>query len=561
MQGHGPAPSGRIDAHAALQTMTRLREAAAWCLAPARSFDECLTEILDTAIAITGAARGNVQLLERREGVLRIAAQRGFEEPFLTFFARVDAEHRTACGAAMNTRAPVVVEDVTLSPIFAGHSSLQVLLDAGVRSVVSTPLMNAAGELIGVISTHWNQPHALPTAIGASLELLAHQSADFLEGFRAEDGRRRDLRSLRRSEQRMDELLAMFAHELRNSLAPIRNYARFLGTLRPEYPDLAQAVRVIERQAVHMARLVDDLLDLSRAKQGTLGIRIETVEPFEIVQGAFELGRGAVDSRRQNLLLDVRRRDIPIAVDRERLTQVIGNLLSNASKYTPEQGRIEIVARREGDLFVFRVTDDGIGIAADRLATIFEPFARPDPGVEPGGLGIGLAVARRIVELHHGTIAAHSDGIGRGSVFTVRLPLHALPAPVEIPTRTVALHTCRILLVEDDPDGAESLARLLRAHDHVVRVASEGIEALRMSASFHPQVVLLDVGLPDLDGREVARRMRELPWGRRALFVAVSGWNFAADEEDLFDAHLVKPVDPDALLRWIDEQRSRARKD
>ena len=534
--------------------MTRLRQVAVLCMSPETTLDQSLDAILETAIEIAGVARGNLQLLDRDEAVLRIAVQRGFEEPFLAFFARVDAEDGAAGGAVMDSRGSVAVEDITRSAIFAGHPSLQVLLDAGVRSVVSTPMIGSSGEVLGVISAHGSEPHAFTPAIAAALEMLARQSADFLERARGEDRLRGDVRALEESEQRTREFLAVLGHELRSPLGPIRNSVRFLQSIQPSYPDLTHAVSRIDRQVVHMARLIDDVADFSRLGQDTLDVRIGRVQPFEVIEAAIELWIETIESRHQRLRIDVRRKGTPIAADRERLIQVLGNLLSNASKFTPEMGSIEIAAHADGDRFVFRVSDDGIGLPVDRLESIFQPFVQIDPENPPRGLGIGLSLTRRIVELHGGTIAARSPGVGQGSTFTVTLPLDAPGSePVAEPARRELRHACRILIVDDDADSAESLALLLRAHDHDVRVSSGGVDALRAVSTFEPRVVLLDIGLPGMDGYEVARRLRALPAAAGTLFVAISGWAAPpGGDEPLFDALRTKPLDPDDLLQWID---------
>lgn len=552
---YGPdSPAFRESLAAELKAMACLRQVAARCMNPATTFDDSCGAILDAAIEISGVARGNLQLVDRDEAVLRIVVQRGFLEPFLTFFAGVDAEDRASCGAAMNTRGSIVVEDITRSAIFAGHPSLQVLLDAGVRSVVSTPLIATSGRLVGVMSTHGNEPLSLAPATAVSLELLARQSADYIERAQDEDRLRRDHQALEQSETDTQEFLAILAHELRGPLAPIRAGIAFLQSILPAFPDLSRAVRMVDRQVVHMGRMIDDLSDFSDTQRSSLSVRIGLVQPFDVVQDAVDLCQATIDSRRQSLQIDMIRRDEPIAADRDRLSQALGNLLANASQYTPEMGRIEIAARREGDRFVFRVKDEGVGLPVDQLEAIFLPFVQLAPEGDPRGLGIGLTLTRRIVELHSGTVEARSSGIGHGSTFVVELPLVAAGALAAAPpARRMLRNFCRILVVDDHPDTAESLALLLRAHGHDVRVASDGSEALRTATSFHPRVVLLDLGMPGMDGNEIARRMRELPWARASLFLAISGWSSPpAVVETPFHARRTKPVDPDELLRWID---------
>jgi signal transduction histidine kinase/CheY-like chemotaxis protein len=359
-----------------------------------------------------------------------------------------------------------------------------------------------------------------------------------------------------------DEFLATLAHELRNPLAPIRNASFLLKQQEPPDSDAQWARQVIDRQSAHLSRLVDDLLDVSRITRGKVDLRRERTSISTVVGSAVETVRPIIQSHQHGLTVSLPGETLFVFGDFTRLAQVLSNLLTNAAKYTPPKGRIEVAAERDGECVVLRVSDSGVGIPREMLGAIFEMFTQVDSSLErtAGGLGIGLTLAKRLVELHGGTIEAKSDGPGRGSEFVVRLPL--MPASEESPATVpgvegVAGHEAsgRALVVDDNRDTAESLSRLLAMDGYDVRMASSGMEALREAAAFHPDVVILDIGLPLMNGYDVARRIRREPWGERIRLVAVTGWGKEEDrrlsKEAGFDEHVVKPVDPEALRALI----------
>jgi two-component system, chemotaxis family, CheB/CheR fusion protein len=361
------------------------------------------------------------------------------------------------------------------------------------------------------------------------------------------------------SDRRKDEFIAILAHELRNPLAPVRNAARYLKLRGPADAEFRRPVDMIERQVAQMARLIDDLLDVSRISRGTLELRRERVTSAEVLDAALDACRDDVEAKAQVLRVHLPAEPIELEADRERLVQIVGNLVSNATKYTPAGGHIDVTVAAVGTrTFEIRVSDDGIGIPPGKLTEIFDLFARVDQSLErQGGLGIGLTLVRQLVELHGGTIEARSDGIGHGSEFVVRMPVvvaavrPGAPAPEPRPDTP----PLRILVADDNADAVESLALLLRLAGHDVHAVYDGEAATSAAAKLRPQVVLLDIGMPGANGYEVARRIREQPWGRRVLLVALTGWGQDADrqraEQAGFDAHLVKPVPPDALERLL----------
>jgi PAS domain S-box-containing protein len=366
--------------------------------------------------------------------------------------------------------------------------------------------------------------------------------------------RKRAELALRDADRRKNEFLAMLAHELRGPLAPLGNAVELLRLTSEAHPDLRRVQAMLARQVDHLARLVGDLVDLARIFHGTLAVRAEAIDAAAVVERALELARPSIEARHQTLVVDVAGAPMPLNGDAVRLTQALHNVLHNASRYTPEHGRIDVVAAPHEGEAVIEVGDTGIGIAADQLEAIFELFAqgaRP-PDAAQGGLGIGLTLVRRLVALHGGAVAAASAGPGKGSRFTIRLPLAAAPAnDAEAAPPDAQSPRRRVLVVDDNRDSAESMVLLLRALGHEARACFGGEESLAIVPHFHPDIVLLDIGLPGIDGYEVARRLRQTRHGAALVLAAMSG--FGADEDRRrahkagFDHHLVKPVEPEAL--------------
>jgi PAS domain S-box-containing protein len=345
------------------------------------------------------------------------------------------------------------------------------------------------------------------------------------------------------ADRRKDEFLAVLAHELRNPLAPI---ASSLDILRIPHADHPAALDVMERQVHHLVRLVDDLMEVSRITRGVVELRQESLTLQDVVRAAVEISRPLIAAHGHELDVRLPEEGLPVRGDRVRLTQVVANLLNNAARYTRRGGRIRVLAARHLDEGLICVADNGQGIAPEMQKRIFDMFARGDAAA--GGLGIGLGLSRRLTELHGGSIEVASEGEGRGSEFTVRLPLApestaAVSPPPRAPRATQPL---RVLVVDDNVDAADSLASLLSALGHDTRTANDGRGALRAAEEARPDVILLDLGMPQPDGYAVAREIRQRDWGRSVRLVAVSGWGQDAERrrsrESGFDVHLVKPV-------------------
>ncbi len=374
--------------------------------------------------------------------------------------------------------------------------------------------------------------------------------------------RRQAEAALRDADRRKDEFLATLAHELRNPLAPIRNALQILAMSGQDPGQSASARAMVERQLKHMVRLIDDLMDVSRITQGRLELRQESVDLDTAIQVAVETSRPLLESKHQRLRLGRAAEPFHVDVDITRLAQALSNLLNNSAKYSPPGADISIATQRDGDHVIISITDTGIGIASDMLERIFEMFVQvPRQGVREG-LGIGLTLVKRIVELHGGTVVARSAGAGRGSTFQVRLPLAPPRGSVDDPVVVPPVPTARarILIADDNRDAAQSLAVLLQLQGHEVEIAFDGLVALERAEQFRPQIALLDIGMPNMDGHVVARRIREQPWGRSVRLIALTGWGQEEDRKQAaeagFDRHLVKPVDPIALIGLLADMLS-----
>jgi signal transduction histidine kinase len=383
----------------------------------------------------------------------------------------------------------------------------------------------------------------------------------------------RDITERKEAIRRRDEFLAMLAHELRNPLASILNAVRMMRLHLPATAEVENARAIIERQGQHLARLLDDLLDLSRVTHGKIELRKQVLDVRDVVSDAIQSSRATIDQRRHQLTINMPGEAVYVEADPTRLTQIIVNLLTNAAKYTEPGGRIEVALRREGSQMVLSVKDTGKGIPPAQLANIFDPFMQLDASLDraEGGLGLGLTLVRRLVELHGGTITAYSAGRNHGSEFVVRLPCSSCIPLMEKPSQEetasspsepraaapVTFVPRNILLVEDNDDGRQMLRDLLRSLGHRVEEASNGLEGLNAMRRQMPDVALVDIGLPGLDGYELARQVRALPSGDKVRLLAVTGYGQPEDrrraQEAGFEALLVKPVDLNKLEQFLAE--------
>ena len=365
---------------------------------------------------------------------------------------------------------------------------------------------------------------------------------------------------LRSQDRLKDEFIATLSHELRNPLAPIRAAARVIASPQLTPVQLQRAQVIIERQVANMSLLLDDLLDIARITQGKLQLKKTIVSLFDVVDAAVEAVRPALESKRQPLSLSLPAEPVSLSADPLRVSQVLSNLLTNASKYSDPGGRIELSAATEGDSIRLSVKDEGIGLAPDSVAGIFAMFSQIEGvrGMSDGGLGIGLALVKGLSELHGGAVEARSAGLGQGSEFVVRLPLGATPrAESFIPDPLESKEPVRrkVLVADDNVDAAEGVSMLIELAGHEVRVVHSGQGALSLAQLFRPDIALLDIGMPDLSGYELALRLRKEPWATSLQLIALTGWGQDRDRRQAFEAgfdhHLSKPVDPDVLLELI----------
>ena len=391
-----------------------------------------------------------------------------------------------------------------------------------------------------------------------------------LEGFgkllRDATDRRRAEQALLDADRRKDEFIALLAHELRNPLAPIRNGLQVMRLAGDDAVALAQVRAMMERQLGHMVRLIDDLMDISRISQDRMELRRARVLLSEIVANAVETARPIIEAAGHQLTVSLPTAPVLLYADLTRLAQVLSNLLTNSAKYTERGGHIQLTGKRVGDHVELSVRDDGIGIPASALPRVFDMFSQVDRTTErsSGGLGIGLALVKGLVGMHGGSVVAHSDGPGMGSTFTLSLPaLHAVdeadPTNAIEPAFDKARRQRRILVVDDNVDSADTLAGVLNFLGHQVQAAHDGIEAVAAAASFLPEVILMDVGMPRMGGYEAVRLIRQRTVGPRPLIIAVTGWGQDSDRaqsrEAGCDGHLVKPValgDVEMLIEQLD---------
>jgi signal transduction histidine kinase/ActR/RegA family two-component response regulator len=433
----------------------------------------------------------------------------------------------------------------TLLALLAAWLAGDILIVQRVRKLMDTARRIAAGELEARSGIAYGREE-----IGRLAEALDEMAAT-LQAKEAARGQAE--RELRAADQRKDEFLAMLAHELRNPLAPISTGAHLLKLLHSDNAQITQTCAIIARQVEHMTSLVDDLLDVSRVTRGLVSLSTQVLDLRRVVDDAAEQVRPLVTARRHQLVLDYPDGPASVKGDHKRLVQVVANVLGNATKYTPEGGHIRLQLRADGEHhWLLEVSDDGIGMEPGLVGRVFELFTQAErtPDRSQGGLGLGLALARSLVELHGGSISAASPGPGLGSTFTVRLPrfTQAVESPLDQAVREAALVTAplRVLVVDDNLDAAHTLNLYLAAAGHRVEIAYNAHDAIQVAQVFAPQVCLLDIGLPDLDGNELARRLRALPQTAGATLVAATGYGRQQDRDAAveagFDHYMVKPV-------------------
>jgi two-component system, sensor histidine kinase len=466
------------------------------------------------------------------------------------------ASGQGALDQVRSRRPALVLLDVKLPDINGIEVCSRIKRDPQTRSTLVLQTSAAAVQSLDKVRALDGGADSYLTEPIEPAELVANVRA-LLRLHRAEE-------ALRDADRRKDQFLATLAHELRNPLAPIRNAVELMD---PKYhaaePVVRDARMIARRQVEHLSRLVDDLLDVSRITHGKIALRMETVDIASAVATAVETNQPAIERKHHTLSVDIPELPCVIRGDPIRVAQVIGNLLSNAAKYTPDGGAIELGVRVADRAVAIHVADNGIGIPPEELADVFNLFMQSADSLarSEGGLGIGLSLARTLTELHGGTIEARSEGIGKGCEFVVQLPLAMTPeyaaaaASRQASASVAPPSKRRVMIVDDSVDGAESMSVLLEMLGHEVRVVYDGASALSAAPEFKPEVVILDIGLPDLDGYHVARALRSQPETAGALLIALTGYGQESDRQRTraagFDHHLVKPASLEDVERVI----------
>jgi PAS domain S-box-containing protein len=527
--------------------------------------DALYGQTLDAAVAIMDADFASIQMVEPTGDQLRLLGHRGFSEEAARFWAVVRPDSKCCCAFALQTGQRVITPDVLRSDAGVGQDHLEIYARAGIRAVQSTPLMSRWGRMLGMISTHWREPHEPLERDLRLFDLLARQAADLIERARGEQQLRESEENLRRANQMKDDFLATVSHELRTPLNAVLGWAQMLrsGTLRPDMTE--RALEALERNARAQAQLVDDLLDVSRIISGKLQIRSGPVNLAAVIASALDTLRPAANSKGVSLQVSADPgTQIVVSGDSDRLRQVVWNLISNAVKFTATGGHVEITLRQIDRQAEIVVRDTGEGIDKDFLPFVFDRFRQGDGTTtrRHAGLGLGLAIVRYLTEAHGGSVSAASEGPKQGATFTILLPLVSapVPAPAQPPrlrrTQVEALHGIRILVVDDDADARELMRLVLESEGSQVTVVESAISALDALGQEHYDVLVADIAMPKQDGYSLIRAVRGLANPHATIpSIAMTAYAAIGDREAAlkagFDGHVAKPVDREHLIASI----------
>ncbi len=524
----------------------------------ATTLDEVYRSAIDAILEAVACDRASLLLFDEAL-VMRFVAWRGLSEGY-----RRAVDGHTPWRADEKDALPIAVDDVAGSDL--DEELKATVLGEGIRAFAFIPLATS-DRLIGKFMVYYDAPHAFSDEALSLALTIARQITFGILRKRADEDRARAEAALRAADQRKDEFLATLAHELRNPLAPVRNVLPLLQAKLADGEDVTRHLEMLFRQTSRLSRMVDDLMDVSRITRGHIDLRFETVDLVSVVNRALDLAAEEPGADELAFSVELPAVPVPILGDSIRLEQIVHNLLSNAIKYTDVGGSVSVAVVPLADSVEVRVRDTGIGLDVNTVEQIFDLFHQGDRSLDrsAGGLGIGLTVARRLVELHGGQIEVSSDGLGSGAEFTVRLPRHGGlsegAGAAEAPVSSWERRTGRsVLIVDDNRDQTEVLAELVERLGHQPSVAHNGVEALRLASERKPDVVLLDLGLPELSGYEIAERLRKDPANRSMVLVAVTGYGQPSDRERSaqsgFDAHIVKPIELDVLEFLLDTGRA-----
>jgi signal transduction histidine kinase/ActR/RegA family two-component response regulator len=548
------ADRGRKEAEEFVRTLLRV----AARLNSTLDLDELLAILAAEAADLTGAETGGAGLRTPAGMEGRRYVRDGRPGPF---------DRRWPPGEGLAGR---VAENGT--PYLTNDAGSDTVIDPGfraefgVRSALTVPILDSRGEVLGFVEAHNHRAGGFTPGDRDRLVAVAQAAASALQNALAYRQLREAEQSLQTVDRHKNEFIAVLAHELRNPLAPLRNGLQVIRLAGGDPASVARVRDMMDRQLSHLVRLVDDLLDVSRIARNKLELRRGRVTLADVVGSAAEAAGPVLEAAGHELTVSLPAVPVFLDADPTRLAQVFGNLLINSARYTRPGGRVRVTAELRGGAVAVAVQDNGVGIPAKSLPRIFEMFSQADRSLErgTGGLGIGLALVKGVVELHGGSVAAESED-GKGSTFTVTLPVVAesAAAPTEAPEP--AYLPCapglRVLVVDDNRDGADSLAEMLRLMGHEVETAGDGLAAVEQAEVFRPELVLMDLGMPRLNGYDATRRIREQPWGTAMTVVALTGWGQECDKERSreagCDGHLVKPVSPSDLTKLLDDLRTR----
>src|SRR5262245_47852394 len=497
-------------------------------------------------------------------GELHLIASRGFDDAARRRLEWVRADANNTCGRALRTGERVIVPDLAQCEFMAGTIDQAVRIEAGIRAAQTTPLVSRSGKILGMITTHWSVPHQPSDRDLRLFDILARQAADLIERTQSDDALRRSESQLKEADRLKDEFLATLAHELRNPLAPLRTSLELIRLPDNTREEVEEIRVMMEEQVALLVRLVDDLLDVSRITSGKIRLQRQPSLLASLVGTAVQANRAAIDAGQVTLTVVLPEIPVRLDVDPTRFVQVISNVLNNAIKFTDPGGEIrvaaELVRSTDGlnDEVVMRITDSGVGIPREMLPRVFELFAQGETTAHRShtGLGIGLALSRRLIEMHGGSIDAHSDGPGSGATFTLRMPVSRTVEDrrPSVPPPLALRISRRVVVIDDSPAAARSIQRLVTALGGKCLVAHSGETGLAHIRELRPDIVILDIGMPRLDGYETCRRIRE-EFGSNVLIVALTGWGQDRDKQNAmeagFDVHLTKPADPVVLEQLL----------